>query len=90
MKKLVFLRDMRRYLILWFGQAVSTLGSSMVSFALIIWVYQHEGTATSVALLSFFTYLPSILFSFVAGSVADKWDKKPKSRITYTQINRAV
>jgi len=76
MNTLVFLREMRQFLILWFGQMISSLGTSMVSFALIIWVYQQEGTATSVALLSFFTYLPSILFSFLAGTFVDKWDKK--------------
>lgn len=69
-------RGMRNFLILWSSQAVSTLGSAMTSFALIIWVYQHEGTAMSVALLSVCTYLPSVLLCFAAGALADKWDKK--------------
>lgn len=67
---------MRDFLILWGSQAVSSLGSSMTSFALIIWVYQQKGTAASISLLSFFTYLPSILFCFIAGTIADRWDKK--------------
>ena len=71
-----FLRETRSFLLLWSSQALSSLGSAMTSFALIIWVYQQEGTATSVALLSFFTYLPSILFCFVAGTLADGWNKK--------------
>ena len=64
------------FLLLWGGQAVSSLGGAMTSFALIIWAYQQQGTAMSVALLAFCTYLPSILFSFVAGALADRWNKK--------------
>jgi len=70
------LAPLKGFLILWSSQAVSSLGSSMTSYALIIWVYQQKGTATSVTLLSFFTYLPSILFCFIAGTLADRWDKK--------------
>ncbi len=67
---------LKSFLILWAGQSISSLGSAMTGFALILWAYGKQGTATSIALLSFFTYLPSILFCFVAGTLADKWDKK--------------
>lgn len=76
MKKWIWFREMRDFLILWSSQSVSSLGSSMTSYALIIWVYQQRGTASSIALLSFFTYLPSILLCFMAGALADRWDKK--------------
>lgn len=71
-----WLGEMRSFLLLWSSQAVSSLGSAMTSYALVIWVYRQQGTATSVALLSFFTYLPSILFCFIAGTLADGWNKK--------------
>lgn len=64
------------FLLLWSGQAVSSLGSAMTSFALIIWAYKQQGSAMSVMLLAFCTYLPSILFSFAAGALADRWNKK--------------
>lgn len=67
---------MRKFLILWAGQSLSSLGTSMTNFALIIWAYQQKGTASSVAFLSVFSYLPSILFCFVAGTLADRWNKK--------------
>ena len=76
MKSIRKFSGLRSFLILWGGQAVSSLGSAMTSFALILWAYGRQGTATSIALLSFFTYLPSILLCFVAGALADKWDKK--------------
>ena len=67
---------LRSYFLLWSSQALSTLGSSMTSFALIIWAYKQQGTAMSVSLLAFCTYLPSICFCFVAGTLVDKWSKK--------------
>lgn len=64
------------FLILWASQAVSTLGTAMTNFALIVWVYGQKGTASSITLLSVFSFLPSILFCFIAGTIADRWDKK--------------
>ncbi len=67
---------LKSFIILWAGQAVSSLGSSMTSFALIVWAYRQQGTASSITWLAFCSYLPSILFSFLAGTLADKWNKK--------------
>jgi len=67
---------LRDFLILWGSQTVSTLGTAMTNFTLIVWVYGQKGTASSITLLSICSLLPSILFSFIAGTIADKWDKK--------------
>ncbi len=75
MKQNIFLQ-LRDFLILWSSQAVSTLGTAITNFALIIWVYEQKGTASSITLLSVFSFLPSILFCFIAGTIADRWDKK--------------
>jgi MFS family permease len=76
MKKLNMFSGLRDFFILWSSQAVSSLGTSMTSFALIIWVYNQKGTASSITLLSICSLVPSILFSFAAGTLADRWDKK--------------
>ncbi len=76
MKQPIAFWGLRGFLILWAGQSVSTLGSALTSYALILWIYTQRGTATSVAMLSFFTYLPSILLCFAAGALTDRWDKK--------------
>lgn len=73
MKKLNNIDD---FILLWLSEAISSLGSSMTKFALIIWAYNQKGSASSIAYLSVFTYLPSVLFCFIAGTLADKWDKK--------------
>ncbi len=63
MKKLHTIHDLQSFLVLWIGQSISALGSSMTNYALIIWAYQREeGTASSIAMLSVCSYLPSILF----------------------------
>ncbi len=70
------MNKVNNYLIFWFGQAVSQLGSSMTSFALTIWVYKQTGSAMSVSLLSFCSYLPYVLVSILAGGFVDKHSKK--------------
>ena len=48
----------------------------MVNYALIIWVYQQKGTASSITTLTICSFLPSIFFCFIAGAIADRWNKK--------------
>ncbi|MDR1687380.1 MAG: MFS transporter [Clostridiales bacterium] len=76
MKKLNLFSQYRKFLILWGSQAVSSLGTAMTNFALIIWVYGQDGTASSITLLSVCSLVPSVLFSFIAGTLADRVDKK--------------
>ena len=46
MKKLSFIKQLRSFLLLWGSQTVSQLGTAMVDYALIIWVYGRSGTAS--------------------------------------------
>lgn len=43
MNKLSKFSGLQSFLILWSSQAVSTLGSAMTAFALIIWAYKEQG-----------------------------------------------
>lgn len=70
------IRESKDFFILWLTQSISSLGTSMTGYALILWSYRQLGTASSIAYLSAFTVLPSIFFSFIAGAIADRWDKK--------------
>lgn len=67
---------LRDFFILWSSQAVSSLGTAMTNFALIVWVYDQKGTASSITLLTICSFLPTILLRFVAGTIADRWSKK--------------
>ncbi len=67
---------MRAFTLIWLGQMVSLLGSAMTWFAFTIWVWQKTGQVTTLALLSFFTYFPTVLFTPVAGALVDRWNRK--------------
>ncbi|MBR5868652.1 MAG: MFS transporter [Clostridia bacterium] len=69
-------REMRSYLLLWFTQMISGLGSAMTAYALVIWSYTQEGSALMTALLMVCSYSPYVLFSIFAGALSDRWDKK--------------
>lgn len=68
--------NFKRYIILWLSQSVSQLGSSMTSFALILWVYTVRHSAMTVSLMSFCSYVPYILVSLFAGTFVDRHSKK--------------
>ncbi len=70
------IKDLKTFLILWFSQTVSELGTAMTDYALIIWVYEQKGTASSVTFLTLCIFLPTIFFRFIAGAVADRQNKK--------------
>ena len=70
------IKELRSFLLLWGSQTVSALGTAMTEYALVIWVYEKEGTASSVTLLTICIFLPTILLRFVGGALADRWDKK--------------
>jgi MFS transporter, DHA3 family, macrolide efflux protein len=67
---------MKTFLIIWFGQLISRVGTAMTRFALLIWAYEQTGSATSVALLGFAAFLPMILISPFAGVWIDRIDRR--------------
>ncbi|MEJ5313231.1 MFS transporter [Anaerolinea thermophila] len=69
-------RGMTAFTLVWFGQVVSLMGSSMSGFALTIWAWKLTGSATALSLMAFFSFGPSILFSPFAGVLVDRWNKK--------------
>jgi MFS family permease len=67
---------MRAFVIIWFGQVVSILGSAMTAFAVTIWIYEDTGKATALALAGFFFVTPLLLFSPVAGAMVDRYNRR--------------
>ena len=69
-------KGMRVFLIVWGGQFVSLVGTSLTHFALSIWVYQETGSATKLSLVLLASQLPQILFTPIAGALVDRWDRR--------------
>ncbi len=72
------------YILFWLSQAISQLGSSMTSFALVIWAYTQTNSVMTVSLLTFFSYAPYVLVSIFAGSFVD--NHKKKSILLWTDL----
>jgi DHA3 family macrolide efflux protein-like MFS transporter len=66
----------RTFLLILGGQAVSTFGTGLTTFALGVWVYRRTGRVTDFALIGLFSTLPAILFSPIAGALVDRWDRR--------------
>lgn len=67
---------MKTFMTIWFGQFVSRIGTALTRFALLIWAYQQTDSALAVALLGFFSFLPAILISPMAGVWVDRLDRR--------------
>ena len=67
---------MRVFFIVWFGQLISTVGTRISHFALIVWVWDITHEATPVTIVAVFATLPAIPLGMIAGALVDRWDRK--------------
>ena len=67
---------MRSFLVIWGGQVVSMIGTSMTRFALLVWAWEATGRATALSLLLFFQIGATVVASPLAGALVDRWDRK--------------
>jgi MFS family permease len=64
------------FLMVWSGQLVSIIGTSLTWFGLSIWVYLETGSVTQLSLMMLAGSLPRIALSPVAGALVDRWDRR--------------
>ena len=65
----------RKFLLLWSGEFVSSIGSGLTSFGLSVYVFQQTGSAASMALVALIAFLPVLLLGPLAGVLADRYDR---------------
>lgn len=58
------------------GQLVSSVGSAMTRFGLVIWTLAETGDTTAYSLLLLAAFLPMGLGALVAGPLVDRWDRR--------------
>jgi DHA3 family macrolide efflux protein-like MFS transporter len=64
------------FTVVWLGQIVSVLASSMSQFALTIFMYQETGSATALGLMQVFFITPFLIISPIAGVMIDRYNRK--------------
>ncbi len=67
---------LRNFLLIWFGQLISGVGSRLTTFALGLWVYQTTGSTTRFALVFVAMAIPAFLLLPFAGALVDRWDRR--------------
>jgi DHA3 family macrolide efflux protein-like MFS transporter len=67
---------MRTFVIIWLGQVISIVGSSLTHFGLGVWIFQQTGDAMPFTLTVLFGSLPRVFLLPVAGSLADRWNRR--------------
>lgn len=65
-----------KFLLLWFGDFISAIGSGLTSFGLGVYIFQQTGKASLMALVTLLAFLPSLLLSPLAGALADHYDRR--------------
>ncbi len=67
---------MKAFIVIWFGQLISILGSAMTGFAIPIYIFGETERVRELALLGLAFMLPLIIFSPIAGTIVDRNSRK--------------
>ncbi len=62
--------------IVWLGQIVSVLASSMTGFGMTLWMYKQTESATAMAMMQVAFITPFLLLSPIAGAMVDRYNRK--------------
>ena len=71
-----FFSQTRSFIIVWFGQMISSFGSGLTSFGLGVWIYLKTGSTSLFAINLLAFTLPSVLLSSWLGTLVDRWDRR--------------
>lgn len=69
-------RPMGPFMVIFAGQAFSLFGSRLVQFALVWWITETTGLASTLAFASIVAMLPQVLLGPFAGALVDRWNRK--------------
>lgn len=70
------MREIRSFLVLWTGQAMSLLATQAVQFALVWWLTAQTGSAGVLAGATFVALAPPIFLGPFIGAWIDRWNRK--------------
>jgi DHA3 family macrolide efflux protein-like MFS transporter len=64
------------FTIVWLGQIISVLASSMTGFGLSIWLYKQTESATAMGMMQVVYIIPFLALSPIAGVMVDRYNRK--------------
>jgi len=76
MLKILKVSSLRTFVIIWFGQLISTIGSGLTGFALGVWIYQETGSTMLFTLNMLAFALPTLIMSPFSGALVDRYDRR--------------
>ena len=65
-----------KFLLLWVGELISSIGGGLTSFGLAVYVFNETGSAAGMAVVSLLAFLPTLILSAPAGVLADRYDRR--------------
>ena len=69
-------QNFNRFLLLWAGEFVSSIGGGLTSFGLGVYVFEQTQSAANMAIVTLLAFLPTLLLSVPAGVLADRYDRR--------------
>ncbi len=70
------LSGMKGFSLIWAGQIISVLASSMTGFGMTLWMYKQTESATAMGLMQVAFITPFLAFSPIAGAMVDRYNRK--------------
>lgn len=68
--------NFKKFLLLWSGELISSIGGGLTSFGLGVYIFQKTGSAANMALVTLCGFLPTLVLSAPAGVLADRYDRR--------------
>lgn len=66
----------KRFLLLWIGQFVSSIGGGLTSFGLTVYVFSKTGSATYTSMIALLAFFPNLLLGVPSGVISDRMDRR--------------
>ncbi len=68
--------NFKKFLLLWSGELISSIGGGLTSFGLGVYIFNTTGSAAGMALVTLLGFLPTLVLSVPAGVLADRYDRR--------------
>lgn len=69
-------KNYKKFMLLWAGEFISSIGGGLTSFGLGIYIFQKTGSAAGMAFMTLLAFLPGLLLKVPAGVLADRYDRR--------------